>query len=218
MTLKTQDQAMPGRIILLNGASSAGKTTLAQSLQDRLPEPWFHIALDQFRDDMPGRYRGLNAPQGTPGHRGINVVPVERHGKKLTDVQFGDIGQKMLRGMRAAIGAFADAGNNVIIDDLLLTTDALSHYVQCLQNHWVLFVGVYCPLETLNTRERLRPGRFPGTAENHYKIVHRRGCYDLQLDTSRLSPQACAEAIANFLAQETLPQAFKKLNQEATTS
>ena len=49
-----------GNIIFLNGSSSAGKTTLAIMLQQLLPEPYQHIALDQFRDGMPGRYRGLN--------------------------------------------------------------------------------------------------------------------------------------------------------------
>ncbi len=53
-----------GRIILLNGSSSAGKTTLAITLQQLLPDPWHHIALDQFRDGMGGRYRGLEFSAG----------------------------------------------------------------------------------------------------------------------------------------------------------
>ena len=65
-----------GRIILLNGSSSAGKTTLAITLQQLLPDPWHHIALDQFRDGMGGRYRGLNSPAAHPVHAGLNVVPV----------------------------------------------------------------------------------------------------------------------------------------------
>ncbi len=67
-----------GRIIFLNGCSSAGKTTLAIMLQQLLEEPYQHIALDQFRDGMPGKYRGLNSPSGTPGNLGLNVVPMKR--------------------------------------------------------------------------------------------------------------------------------------------
>ena len=44
------------------------KTTLARAFQDR-QEPWFHLALDQFRDGMPPAYRGLNSPEGCPGAR-----------------------------------------------------------------------------------------------------------------------------------------------------
>ena len=110
-----------GKVIFLNGSSSAGKTTLAIMLQQLLDEPYQHIALDQFRDGLPGRYRGLNSPLGTPGDSGLNIVPTEKAGERVTEVRFGDHGEQMLRGMRQAIAAFAREGNNVIIDDLLFT-------------------------------------------------------------------------------------------------
>ena len=56
-------------VILLNGCSSAGKTTLV-ALQNQLKEPYQHVGLDQFRDGMPGRVRGLNSWLVTPVHRG----------------------------------------------------------------------------------------------------------------------------------------------------
>ena len=37
------------KIILLNGASSAGKSTLALSLQQQLPEPFLHWSFDHLR-------------------------------------------------------------------------------------------------------------------------------------------------------------------------
>ncbi|MEC7138496.1 MAG: hypothetical protein VXW50_05500, partial [Pseudomonadota bacterium] len=54
-------------VILLNGCSSAGKTTLALKLQQLLSEPYQHVALDQFRDGMPGQVRGFNSPAGDSG-------------------------------------------------------------------------------------------------------------------------------------------------------
>lgn len=39
---------MSGTIIYLNGASSAGKTTLAQALQRVLDQPYFHLSIDGF--------------------------------------------------------------------------------------------------------------------------------------------------------------------------
>ncbi len=49
-------------------------------LQQMLSEPYQHMALDQFRDGMPGKYRGLNSPKGTQGDLGLNVVPIEKDG------------------------------------------------------------------------------------------------------------------------------------------
>src|SRR5262245_57140448 len=44
------DHREPGKIILLNGASSAGKSTLARSLQQRLPDPFMHWSFDHLRE------------------------------------------------------------------------------------------------------------------------------------------------------------------------
>lgn len=209
---------MAGRIIFLNGASSAGKTTLAKALQDSLPDPWFHIALDQFRDGMPGRYRGFNAPEGTPGQLGMNVVPIDVERKKVTDVQFGDVGQRMLLGMHKAISAFANEGNNVIIDDIIMQPKTLRHYVSVLAKHWALLVGVRCPLEVLNEREARRPGRFPGTAQSHYRRAHAHGCYDLEVDSSRQSVADCVMQITGYLDQGKTPTTFRKLYQQTPKS
>ncbi len=209
---------MSGRIIFLNGSSSAGKTTLAQSLQHRLELPWFHIALDQFRDAMPGRYRGMNSPAGTPGDSGLNVVPVTRDQKKVTEIRFGEMGNRMLRGMHRAIAAFADSGNNVIIDDLILHPTILHDYLRALADRWVLFVAVRCPIEVVREREALRPGRFPGTACSHYELVHAHGDYDLEVDTSQLSPDSCADKIATHINTGLSPQSFQRLRQKLKVS
>ena len=61
---------MQGNVVLLNGCSSAGKTTLALELQAISNEPFQHIALDQFRDGLPPALRGLNSPEDDPGYHG----------------------------------------------------------------------------------------------------------------------------------------------------
>ena len=190
----------PGRVILLNGSSSAGKTTLAQMLQQILPEPWQLISLDQFRDGLPARFRGLNSPVGTPGARGLNITPVEGDGRRVTAIRFGDVGERMLRGMRRAVAAFARDGGNVIVDDLLLDQAYVRDYVESLRGLSVTFVGVRCPLDVVNAREAARPGRFPGTAESHFHTVHAHCIYDVEVDTGSTPPRACAEAVVRAMA------------------
>ncbi|MCC5886863.1 MAG: AAA family ATPase [Gammaproteobacteria bacterium] len=200
-----------GRIILLNGSSSAGKTTLARAIQVARREPWFHLALDQFRDGMPPAYRGLNSPEGTPGARGLNVVPIDHDGGRVTAIRFGDVGRRMLQGMHRAIAAFAAAGNDVIIDDLFLETDTLDDYLDALDGFWVLFVAVRAPLDVVQEREASRPGRFPGTALSHFEAVHAHGIYDLEIDTRQNSPEACAAAVSARLDAHAPPTAFDEL-------
>ena len=45
-----------GRIIILNGASSSGKTSLSRAMQSQLPQPYQHLQLDAFRSMEPPSY------------------------------------------------------------------------------------------------------------------------------------------------------------------
>ncbi len=191
-----------GKIIFLNGCSSAGKTTLAIMLQQMLAEPYQHMALDQFRDGMPGKYRGLNSPEGTPGALGLNVVPIRKDGELVTEIRFRAMGEQVLRGMRRAVAAFAREGNNVIVDDLLFKPEYLDDYAKALAGLDVWLIGVRCTLEVVNEREALRMGRFPGTATSHFHEVHAHGAgYDLEIDTTASTPRACAELIIERIAE-----------------
>ncbi len=210
-TDETTSATTPGKVILLNGCSSSGKTTLALALQRLLPTPWQLLSLDQFRDGMSGRYRGLNAPPGSPGERGLNIVPKDAipisrrpapQAERVTHIQFGDLGRQMLRGMRRAIAAFADAGNNVIVDDILFKREFLQDYLDVLDHVDLFFVGVKCPLAVAIEREQQRSRRFPGTASSHFDQVHQHMIYDIELDTALQPPQPCAQQVIEHITRK----------------
>lgn len=201
-----------GSIIFLNGTSSSGKTTLAYALQERFEIPFNHIALDQFRDGLPNKFRGLNAPVGSTGERGLNVVPETSCQPPYTRVAFGTEGKKMLRGMRRAMAAMVETGNNIIIDDIILETEFLTDYLEVFAKFDVYFVGVKCPRAVINEREQARPGRFPGTAVGHFDICHAHDCYDVEVDTSVSTPMLCAEKIVQHMSANS-PAAFESLRQ-----
>ena len=54
------------------------------------------MALDHFRDGLPDKYRGLNAPGDTLGAQGLNVVPVTDGPTPFTKVVFGDAGKDLI--------------------------------------------------------------------------------------------------------------------------
>jgi chloramphenicol 3-O phosphotransferase len=206
-----------GTTIFLNGTSSAGKTTLARALQEQLSEQYIHVALDQFRDGMPDKYRGLNSLPGTTGNAGLNVVPVTDTKQPYTEIRFGRDGRNMLRGMRRAMAAMVQSGNNIIIDDIILQTEFLADYLCVFAPFKVVFVGVRCPKDVISVREGNRPGRFPGTAIGHFDVCHAHGVYDVEVDTSVMQPVECAAAIVTFL-QNKQPAAFEQLRLLQTTN
>lgn len=201
----------PGRIILLNGTSSAGKTTVARMIQQLRPDPIQHIALDQFRDGLPDRFRGLNSREGTPGARGLNVVPVHTPETSGTAIRFGDVGTRMLTGMRHAIAAFVKAGNDAVVDDMQLDPNFLPDYLTALAGIDVIFAAIHCDRATLNQRETARPGRFPGTATLHFHSVHTGCIYDVEVNTATTTPRQCAETILATERTPPKPRAFEQL-------
>lgn len=197
-------------VILLNGCSSSGKTTLAEMLQQLLPEPYQYVGLDQFRDGMPARVRGLNAPEGSEGARGLNVVPGRLQGAPVTEIHLGDFGESVMAGMRRSVAGLAANGVPVIVDDLLFKRSYLEDYAALLDPLTSWFVGVHCDLDVVNERELARVGRFPGTATAHYELVHSHGeVYDVEVDSSTTPPRAMAEQVIARLA--TPPEALLAL-------
>ena len=59
------------RIVLLTGASSSGKTSIAKSLQSRLTQPFFHMQLDTFIEMMPRQDDDLFCAMVLGFHRSI---------------------------------------------------------------------------------------------------------------------------------------------------
>jgi chloramphenicol 3-O phosphotransferase len=180
-----------GRIILVNGTSSSGKTTLIHALQEVLPDPWLEVGIDTFVFALPRRY--LHQPGWSEIFR--YVRPAGRVDGPFT-IETGPIGQRLVAGMHRSVAALAASGNDVIVDHVLLEWAWLDDCVRLWSPFRVLFVGVRCPLPVVEERERVRRDRTLGQAAAQHAVVHRRGGYDLEVDTSVLSPDAAAREVA----------------------
>ncbi len=90
------------RIVLLNGAGSAGKSSIAKALQGITSDPFLHVAMDTFLDMLPASYQDY--PDG------LVFTAGERDGKPSVDVSSGPVAERTLRGMRHAIVAMATVG------------------------------------------------------------------------------------------------------------
>ena len=201
---------MLGNVILLNGCSSAGKTTLALELQKLSKEHYQYIALDQFRDGLPPALRGLNSPKEDPGYRGLNVVPEIKNGQPVTSVKFGDYGEEVLKVMRRTVSQLARAGCSIVVDDILFEKKYLLHYAKVLEPNTSWLVAVKCDIDIVRARETKRAGRFPGTADSHFDSIHDHGVeYDIEVNTSKKSPADLAKQI--ITGMKATPRAFSSL-------
>jgi chloramphenicol 3-O phosphotransferase len=185
----------PGTIILLNGASSSGKSSIVKALQDNLEEPYVDAGLDKFLWMLPARYLER---------------PLWDEVLGLAD-RAGPLGHQLVSGMHQAIAALSLAGNNVIADHVLVEPDWLRQCIRLFSPMPAFFVGVRCPLEVLEQREQARRNRTWGQARVQYDLVHAHGIYDLDVDTSISSPEECARKIRERIRFGDPPFAFKRL-------
>jgi chloramphenicol 3-O phosphotransferase len=93
-----------GTIIILNGTSSSGKTSILKALQTMLEPPFLDAGLDKFIFMLPGRY--LNRPLWD------EVLG-------LAD-RAGPLGHPLISGMHQAIATLSRAGNHVVADHVLV--------------------------------------------------------------------------------------------------
>jgi chloramphenicol 3-O phosphotransferase len=176
-----------GRIILLNGASSAGKTSVAQALLPLLPEPWFLVPVDAF-----------NAMRSTV------------HRQALTDDGLAEMLIRTRRGYHRAVAGLASAGCDVIMDYPLSEPWRLDDLLDVLQDFDVTLVEVRCSRAELVRREQQRGDRPVGLASSQTGI-YGTGQHDIVVDTTSDGPDVCARAIAEALDLVPSPKAFERL-------
>jgi chloramphenicol 3-O phosphotransferase len=175
------------RIVLLNGVSSVGKGSVAKALQQIASRPLLHVQMDAFLEMLPAAM--LGHPEG------YVFETTEHDGKPVTAVISGPVMETALRGMRGAVAALADAGADVIVDEVLWDPDALADYRRRLAPYVLHTVGLFAPLEVIEHRERQRGDRDLGLARWQYDKVHVGVTYDLELDAETATPDQLAAKI-----------------------
>jgi len=185
----------PGTILILNGASSSGKTSLLRALQGLLEEPFLDAGIDKFIWMLPKRY--LDRPLWDEV-LGLNV-------------RAGPAGHRLFSGMHHAIAALSRAGNHVLADHVLVEPRWVGECAALFAPLPAYLIGLRCPLDVLEQREKQRKDRTWGQAREQFDVVHVHVVYDLEVDTSLHSPEECAEQVRDMLQAGKPPQAFRRL-------
>lgn len=121
---------------------------------------------------------------------------------------------RMASGMHRSIAAMAEAGNNLIVDHVVIEKEWLDECLEFLDGSSVLFVGLHCPLEELERRERGRDVRRQGFARAQIVKIHTHKVYDVEVDTHALSVAECADRVLEFFNTNP-PSAFDRMRAAA---
>ena len=175
-----------GRVILLNGPSSAGKSTIGEALVTVLPEPWFLVPVDAF-----------------------GAMRSEVGGGQPDDAEVKALLTRTRRGYHRAVRGLASAGNDVVMDYPLSETWRLADLLTVLDGYDVTLVHVSCAAHELQRREAARGDRPVGLALSQTVFAH--GDADITVDTTRRTAAACASDIAEALPKLPRTKAVDRL-------
>ncbi len=147
---------MSGRIIMLNGTSSSGKTTLARALRPKLPASFCYYASDQLAD---AGFRPLDPAARAAGR------------------------ETFFDAFHRSIPAMAAAGLDLLVEHIVEEPSWADDLAALLAGFDVFWVGVHAPAEVITDREVARGNCVIGEAAYHLK-THGFCRYDLEVDTT----------------------------------
>lgn len=165
-----------GRILYLNGVTSSGKTSIVEALQARRDVFFYVVANDLFQEMVGEEY--------------------------LQEDYWKYLGEVIIL-MYHTAKLFSDMGKNVIIDSILVERDGVApHYArmkEILRDNPLDIVEVFCPLDICRQRSIDRGDRYETQSDEQAELMAPGIQYSLRVDTSRLSPEECADAILRAL-------------------
>ncbi len=160
---------MDKQIILLNGSSSSGKSTLAKALQvlieDKRKERYDIVSIDDFLKMT------------------TEDVIYEEDVFEIS----GALCDKVLQALKENQG--------VIIDHVITSERIFNQLKELLKPYHLWLIHVTCPLEILQKREQERKDRCLGSAEASYTYLFPKEGYDLIVDTHFMTGSECANKI-----------------------
>ena len=196
-------------VVLVNGPSSAGKTTLCRGLQEAIAHPYLTIGFDDFVFLAPERYyRGADTAeqshQDSYTADGVRMVVTSAPDTPRTvTAVFGPVFRTLIDGMAPAVRALVDAGSPVIFDHVLHDRDMYDSTRSSFEGLDVFSVGVVCPVEILEAREAARGDRVLGRARGLADVVHEFCEYDVVVDTGKESPRSCVDQVLGALTSRS---------------
>ncbi len=181
----------PGKIIIINGPSSSGKTTLALALQKQLDIPFIRFSFDLFIE-----HKAFPSEQIKSGR-----------------FSWEQMRPFVFRGLHQCLPALATAGNNIIFDHIIETKAWLYELISLISALDVFFVGLQCSLAELERREIQRGDRHPGEARRDLETVHSIPTYDLEINSEN-SLEENATLLIQAWKERQHPSALEKMIEE----
>lgn len=167
---------MKQQVILLNGPSSSGKSTVAKALRELIlakrGERYAVVSIDDF-------------------------LPMTAQDAIYEDDVFA-----VSPALCAAVVQALRTGDGVIVDHVITSQRIFEQLTDSLGEHPLRLIRITCPPTVLRERETARGDRCPGSAEASAAWLFPKEGYDLTVDTHGATAEDCAARIFAYCFAE----------------
>lgn len=188
-----------GLIVMLNGTSSSGKTSISTELVNQKEILFHHLSIDDFFHNF-NEFIDKKFPDIEPTRK------VDDH--VVAQILFDPIVSMFY----STVKLFSEMGLNVIVDTVIENDKWFNECLDVFSGQPTLFIGVICSKEKLIRREQIRGDRQIGLASSQFDKVYCFNEYDIEVNTEESNPTECAEKILSFIKSDQDYSAFKKLS------
>ena len=157
---------------------------------------------------------GLSPPDRQPGI-GLRPGGERPELEPFVELSYAALYESIAAHSRLGLNVVVDVGHH---DNYSRPHGFLYDCARRIKGLPALLVGVRCPIETILIRRRdtgwgevPSKGPIPEPILRWQRDVHIPGIYDLEVDTSLLSPEQCAAAIQVLIDNVPTPSAFERL-------
>jgi chloramphenicol 3-O phosphotransferase len=172
---------MAGRLVVIDGCSGSGKSSLARALQERLlPQQWLHFSVDTVLYCLPG-----------------SILDRANLHNDWTAVDTGAI----TRGAYGCLDALLAQGHPVLFDCVVMTERRARELLLALRPHRPLLIRLTCSWDEIRRRTLARGDRTLEEAGHGFKTSGLHLVADCELDTTQRTPAELAEVLAPFLLE-----------------
>lgn len=185
--------------MILNGVSSAGKTSIARQFRDdraAVGDCWLVIGIDDYYWLLPHQWFEGGGHRGPFSAEGVHLEP----SPDGITYRIGAVGRRLFAAYRRTAATWARAGLNVLVDEVVLDDEARRDWTEALDGVPAAWVAVRCDPEVADARERARGDRMLGMAHGLSDVVHHGVDYAFEIDTTHSSVAESAARLASFVA------------------
>jgi chloramphenicol 3-O-phosphotransferase len=217
------------RLVIVTGTTGSGKTTTCKTFVDQADDLWLHFGVDTMLGTLVPRKFVDGGPRGEEGMHMAPDDPADPDGP--AHMSFGTYGGGLIATYHRMVRTAVENGQKVIIDHVMTANPPiLQDAVERFRDLDVLFVALRPPQELLAQRIEGRIAEVEkvlgkeqaarnnaGTrraSEFIAREIFSHDCFDMVIDTGRLSPVEAARAILDRVESGPPGDALQRLAAE----